>query len=235
MSTSKGSHPCKSFRTGCSLSLSLAVVVWLGSCSLGKPNPSQDPAAPNPIPSSLNLNDLDNIPLGDRHLASDGTFSFQPPANWQAQTVAGLTYQTFVQNSDAAVPTPANSEVNGANVNNATNPTTEGDRYQANISIFSDTYAGSLTDYAAVNLNSVSKAFQNFQTLSQTEFTTNSGLPGMVIVSTSEQLGNQLWQSFYIFDAPANRKLVITCSALASDADRLASIFAASLKTLQIE
>ncbi|WP_156800372.1 DUF1795 domain-containing protein [Thalassoporum mexicanum] len=230
--------------------MSLIVILWLGSCSWGKLEPDLNPATPSPTLPGLSLEQLENVQLADRHLASDSSFSLQPPLGWQTKTVTGLTYATFVQDiqniqniqdveaannqhdAPGDQPEPSNT------IDQPAQPEQnqpEGDRYQANISIFSDTYDGALDDYANVNINSVSKAFQNFQILSQSDFITNSGLAGIVIVSQSEQLGNQLQQWFYIFDAPANRKLVITCSVLANDADRLAPIFAASIKTLQIE
>jgi hypothetical protein len=227
MTTPIGTRIQRSLIVWMRMSLSLIVMVWLSAC--GSPTSAPDVEVPEANLPGFNLDRLGQIQLGDRHLASDRSFSFQPPANWQIEVVTGLAYATFVQ-ADAPNPVDASPTLPSDAAIEA-----PGDPFKANISIFSDTYSGTVDDYAAVNLSSVSKAFANFQILSQTEFSTNSDLAGIVIVAKSEQLGNQLWQSFYIFDAPGQRKLVITCTALASEADRFAPIFAASIKTLQIE
>jgi|GEM_PF-1200931 len=136
-----------------------------------------------------------------------GGFALTPPPDWQFKQISGLKYGVWESGDGAS------------------------------INVVDGTFSGTLAEYADLNLASVAKAFKRFKKISQAEFQTNSGLTGIEVVSESQQLGNQLRQSFYFFASPPDqkpdKKIIVTCTSTAKDVDRLAAICATSLKTFK--
>lgn len=147
--------------------------------------------------------------VGKRHVESAGGFSYCPPEGWEVREFPGMKYKLSI----------------GQAV----------DGFAANINVVDEAHTGSLKDYVKANVHTLSKVFQGFKNLGQTDFKTDSGRKGFKLVTESEQQGKRLRQSFFFFEGKDGKKLVVTCSAAAADGSKLDSVFEASLKTFAIE
>jgi hypothetical protein len=111
----------------------------------------------------------------------------------------------------------------------------QADGFTPNISVFDESFSGSVEDYANANLKQIETIFQNFKNLGKSVFITNSGLKGIRLATEATQMGNHLRQTFYFFKGKAGKMLVVTGSVLAKDGDRFSGLFDASMKTFEVK
>jgi|SRR6185503_10522830 hypothetical protein len=147
--------------------------------------------------------------VGKRHREAAGGFSFCPPQGWTMQNIPGLKY------SIAAGPV-----ANG---------------FAPNINVVDEKAGLTLNDYVDTNKKLLAKSFKGYKELGKSEFKTTSGLKATRLITQSDQGGTPIRQTFYFFASKADRKVTVTCSALASNGKALDEAFEASLKTFAIE
>ena len=146
---------------------------------------------------------------GTRHVESAGGYSYSPPKNWEMKEMPGLKFRVAI------------------------GPVSEA--FAANITVVDEAATLELKDYVKGNVDVLTKVFQGFKNLGQSEFKTDSGLKGHKLITESDQQGNRLRQTFFFFDGKDGKKLVITCSAKATEGAKLDSTFDASLKTFALQ
>lgn len=134
-----------------------------------------------------------------------GGFAYTIPEGWQTRELPGLKYKI------------------------AYGPAAKG--FAPNINVVNEAFAGSVEEYAALNLKAITGAFAEFRNLGQTSFVTTSGLKGVRLVTQAKQQDRLLRQVFYFLPGKANRKYVVTFSALLEDGPKHDAIADASIKT----
>jgi hypothetical protein len=144
-----------------------------------------------------------------RHVEKEGGFSFVPPKDWELRDFKGLKYKIVVG--------PA------ANA------------FAPNINFVDEASKDTLKDYVAAQKKALKAFFKEFKEISEGEFKTADGTAAVRIVIENKQGENLLRQSFYLFDMPKGKKLVVTCSALARGGDKLDPVFKACLKSFKLE
>jgi hypothetical protein len=77
--------------------------------------------------------------------------------------------------------------------------------------------------------------FKGFKKLGQSNFKTDSGVKGIRLQTESEQGNLRLRQTFFFLEGKGKTKLVVTCSALAENGQKLDAVFEDSLKTFAVE
>ena len=145
---------------------------------------------------------------GTRHVESAGGFSFCPPKAWVMREFPGIKYQL------------------------ATGQASDG--FASNINVVDESSDMPLKDYVKATVTTLAKVLKGFKHLGQTEFKTQSGLKGHRLVVEAEQQGKQVRQVFFFFDGKAGKKLVVTCTALASQNAKLDQVFEDSMKTFAL-
>lgn len=144
----------------------------------------------------------------ERHYEPEAGFSIAPPEGWRRSKVQGARFKVF---SGPASEGPA--------------PT---------ISVEDDEgFTGALDDYVAGNLELMAKAYPGFQKLAQEELQLDSGERAVKVVTTSQQLGPILRQTYY-FSLGENKAYVVTCTEKPGGED-FDALFEASVKTLREE
>ncbi len=143
-----------------------------------------------------------------RHTEATGGFSFIPPEGWEIRDFPGKKFKIVV------------------------GPVAAG--FAPNINIVDESFDGSLEDYVKANLNALPKAFKKYRLLKQDSFVTAAGLKGARVIVEDEQSNRLLSQTFYFF-GKKKTKFIVTCSALAEQADEFAPVFEASMKTFRFD
>lgn len=144
----------------------------------------------------------------ERYHEPSGGFSYIPPAGWETVEAQSLAYKVAV------------------------GPETHG--FAANLTIVDEPFGGSLEEYVSSAIDGLGQYFENFQILSQEEFTPEAGPPGVRIVAENVQSGRVLRQTFYLFDS-GTKKFVVTCTRLADMGAELDAACEGSVKTLRFE
>jgi hypothetical protein len=110
----------------------------------------------------------------------------------------------------------------------------EMDGFAANLTIVDEPSGGSLDEYVSSAIDGLGQYFENFQILSQEDFTPEASPPGVRIVAENVQSGRVLRQRFYLFDA-GTKKFVVTCTRLVGMGEELDATCEGSVKTLRFE
>jgi hypothetical protein len=143
-----------------------------------------------------------------RHSEVVGGFSFVPPDGWPIQTMPGVKFKV------------------------ATGPAANG--FAPNINIVDEPFNGSLDAYAQANLATLQRVLKQFRLLKEDKFTTAKGMRSLRMAVEHEFQGKPLHQTFYFFSNGA-AKIVVTCSALPQDSDRLARVFETAMRTFRFD
>ena len=146
---------------------------------------------------------------GKRHVEASGGYSFCPPNGWEMKEMPGLKYKL------------------------AFGPAAGG--FAPNINVVDEAFDGSVEDYVKTSLEMVAKAFKGFKKIGQSSFKTESGVKGVRLQTESDQGPLRLRQTFFFLAGKGKNKLVVTCSALAENGQKLDSAFEDSLKTFALE
>lgn len=152
--------------------------------------------------------------VGERHYEPAGGFSFCPPAGWEKVSAQSQKYTVHILHAD--------------------------DGLVWNILVKDYDFDGTLEEFVSQNmlaftrLNEAGK-LKNYKSLGKSEFTTNE--KSKVIKSAIEQElnGRMLRQTFYSFDGPSGRKVYLTCTVLAAEADKYEKALDESAKTFRVE
>jgi len=146
---------------------------------------------------------------GGRHVEEKGGFSFTPPKGWECRDYPGMKYQI-------AFGPPA-------------------DGFAPNINVVDEKFDGTLKAYVEANEVTLAKVFQSYKKISLTELKTEAGVSGTKLVTTNEQNGKALRQTFVFFDGPPGKKLVVTCTTLAEGGEKFDAAFDTCLKSFKVE
>lgn len=143
-----------------------------------------------------------------RHYEPEAGFSIVPPEGWQRTTVQGVRFKVF------------------------SGPASGG--FAPTISVDDDEgFTGELDRYVAGNLGLMAKTFPGFQMLSHEEIQLDSGARAVKVVTTSQQLGPLLRQTFY-FTLGKGKAYVVTCTEKPGG-EGFGALFDTSAKTLREE
>ncbi len=152
--------------------------------------------------------------VGERHYEPSGGFSFCPPAGWEKVATTSQKYRVHILRVDGGLV--------------------------ANIIVKDDDFDGKLEEFVSRNMlifTQLSEAgkLKSYKSLGKSTLTTQTN--GKIIKAAIEQElnGHLLRQTFYAFDGPAGRKVYLTCTVPAADADKFEKAFDESAKTFQVE
>jgi hypothetical protein len=137
-----------------------------------------------------------------------GGFSYLPPIGWTIKEIPGMKYRFSVDQ-------PAN-------------------QFAANINVVDEEFAGDLDAYVKANLAGLAKFYQKMEVAAQAEFITTNGAKAHRVVVNGTINNRDLRQVFFLFTGTGTRKYVMTCSALAADADQRDALFDAAAKSFQL-
>jgi hypothetical protein len=143
-----------------------------------------------------------------RHVELEGGFSYIPPVGWQVVEFPGEKYKIVAGKAST-------------------------DSYL--ILTFSDeTYAGSLDNYVAGNLNGLKSAYKSVNIINQENFKTDNGESAIKIIAENKINGEQLHQTYYIF-ADNDRKFIITYTRLQGSDEDNDVLIDQCIKTFQVD
>lgn len=137
-----------------------------------------------------------------------GGFSYTPPKGWQTREFPESKYKIA-----------HSAPVNG---------------FAPNINVVDETFPGTISDYAKVNLQNLRTGLADFKLLRQTAFTTGAGLKGLKLVIQSNHQGRTIRQVFYALPGKGAKKYVVTFSAPAEVGSKYDSAVDAALKTFRV-
>lgn len=147
-------------------------------------------------------------PTPARYEAPDGLFSYVPPAGWRLAESPVSRYRI------AAAP-PSGG-------------------FAANINVLYETRPGvSLERTVEINLAGMRRQMSGFELIERSEFVTDSGDRSIKVVGEFTDSPGRLRSSWYFFDA-GDRKLIVTCSRLASQPGELDATFDRTLKSFRV-
>ena len=112
----------------------------------------------------------------------------------------------------------------------AVGPAAQG--FAPNINVVDEPFAGTLDDYVAGNIKTLSALVKDYRQIDKAPFVTTKGLEGVKLVTENRQKGAALRQTFYFF-ANGGTKFVVTGSCLAPDGEKLDKVFDTSLRTFR--
>lgn len=136
-----------------------------------------------------------------------GKIKISPPRGWQISRLPRLKYPIFKQDEVTS------------------------------ISVLETQSPQSLDQFIQTNLQSMAIAFPDWQQLAEQTFQTATALEGKLVVSTSQQFNQPLYQHYYFFgnQDQAETKIVLICSGRKAAAQQLQQICDASAKTFEIQ
>lgn len=138
-----------------------------------------------------------------------GGFSYVPPPGWHIRTFPGAKYRiSFAKPAAGFAP---------------------------NINVVDETAAVSLDRYMQMSQPAMQKAYTGFHVLSQSPFVTNAGLHGVRMAVDGTFAGRHVRQTFYVFAAANNRKIIVTASWLAADGNKYAAAADGAMKTFLLK
>lgn len=152
--------------------------------------------------------------VGERHFEPAGGFSFCPPAGWEKTEVKGQKYKVHLLRTEGGLV--------------------------ANIIAKDDDFAGTLEKFVSQNMlmfTQLNEAGQlkSYKPLGKSELTTLSNAKVIKAAVEQELNGRLLRQTFYAFDGPSGRKVYLTCTVLAAEAEKYEKVLDESAKTFRVE
>jgi hypothetical protein len=144
----------------------------------------------------------------NRHYEKEGGFSYVPPEGWEMSEYPGMKYKIF----------------RGPMEN----------QFAPNINVIDEKLDGSLKTYVDANIEAMRDFVEGFNLVEREEIVTNEGARSIKLTVDGEHYQRQLRQYFCFFDA-GERKYIVTCSALAENAEKYEPLFDKSVKTFRIE
>jgi hypothetical protein len=150
----------------------------------------------------------DSPAAAQRHFEVTGGFSFVPPEGWEILDTPDQKYK--------AVRGPS------------------GNGFAPNIDVSDISFNGALEDTVRRSMTIFEKQMKSCRILKQEVFKTTGGLQGVRVIVEDEPRGRLLRQTFFFFPKESTA-ILITCSALAENGDKLDAVFADSMKTFRFE
>ncbi len=152
--------------------------------------------------------------VGERHYEPAGGFSFCPPAGWEKQEIPGRKYGVHILRTHEGLV--------------------------GNIIVKDSDFDGSLEEFVSRNMlmfKEMSEAgkLKGYRSLGKSGLTTISNGNGIKTAIELEMDGRLLRQTFYSFDGTAGRKIYLTCTVLAADAEKYEKALDESAKTFRLE
>jgi hypothetical protein len=144
----------------------------------------------------------------NRHYEEEGGFSYVPPEGWDIAEYPGLKYRIS----------------RGASEN----------QFAPNINVVDEQFDAFLETYVDANIEAMRDFVEGFNLVEREEIVTNEGARSIKLTVDGEHYQRKLRQYFYFFDA-GERKYIVTCSALAENAEKYEPLFDKSVKTFRIE
>jgi hypothetical protein len=140
----------------------------------------------------------------------DGAFSYAPPDGWKVSEFPGLNYKISL-----GVPSQG---------------------FAPNIVVVDESADVPLDEYVKRNIPTLETTFSGLKILGQSDFSTSDGDRAVKLITErdDEQSKTRLRQTYYFFDA-GNKKLVVTCSSVASEGDALDQNFDGAMKTFRVK
>jgi hypothetical protein len=149
---------------------------------------------------------LQSAPNSILHEESGG-FSYMPPPGWTIAEFPGLKYRI------------------------AHGPAHAG--FSPNIVVVDEHFSGTLEEYVDANLVNMRQLLQKLKVLQRQNFSTKSGEPATRVLTENVQTDRLLRQTFF-FLGSADRKYVLTCTALADGGEIHDLEFSASAETFRV-
>ncbi|MBN1977869.1 MAG: hypothetical protein JW918_10740 [Anaerolineae bacterium] len=209
---------CGLIYTIVSASAQLGAASVLAPSATVSPRPTNPPTwTPTPTSASTPVPTLTPSPQaidaqtpvpGERHVESEGGFSYVPPSGWQVVDAPGLKYKV-------ARGTPT------------------GD-FTPNLNVVDEPFSGSLDDFVTASLASFKEFLKDVRIVSQEDFVTDEGERGVKVVIEDTQQDVELYQVFYIFDAGA-KKIMVTYTRLADQGQDNDDSVDQSMRTFRLE
>ncbi|UCC79225.1 MAG: hypothetical protein JSW64_13255 [Candidatus Zixiibacteriota bacterium] len=144
----------------------------------------------------------------NRHYEEEGGFSFVPPEGWEMSEYPGMKYKIF----------------RGPMEN----------RFAPNINVVNEKYDGSLEAYVDANIETMRNFIDGFNLVGEEQFAAYNGARIIKLTVDGEHFQRSLRQYFYFFGG-GGEKYIVTCSALAENAENYEPLFDTSAKTFRIE
>ena len=148
--------------------------------------------------------------LGETYTSAENGYSHKIPQGWENKP-----------NSQAGIAT---TFVSPASTGLASNMVTTIEPYQ-----------GTLADYIAANKQAITNAAPDAKFLSDSEFSTDARVKAHKVKLTNKMNDIDLAQTMYFFEAPNNKKIIITCTAPAKHAGDLEPLFDGCMKTFAVK
>ncbi|MBI5950926.1 MAG: hypothetical protein HY865_04665 [Chloroflexi bacterium] len=145
---------------------------------------------------------------GERHVESEGGFSYLPPSDWQIVEFPGMKYKGAWGKETAG--------------------------FSPSLKFHSETYAGPLDDYISDNLELIKRVFSDVMIISQENFKTNDGENAIKVIAEDTQAEQRLHQIFYYL-AAGDEKFIITYTRLAEAGEENDILVDESIKTFQFD
>jgi len=143
-----------------------------------------------------------------RHYEKEGGFSYVPPEGWEIAEHPQLKYRIF----------------RGASEN----------QFAPSINVVDEHFDGFLESYVDANIEAMRGFVKDFDLVEREEFITNDEVRSIKLTVDGEHYQRLLRQYFYFFNA-GEKKYIVTCSALAENAEKYEPLFDTSVKTFRIE
>ena len=145
---------------------------------------------------------------GTRFYENDGGFSYCPPSGWKLMKFSDENYRVAVGPLENGVA--------------------------ADISFFDEEFDGDVHSYVDEIIDVMGLVLDDYVVLHRDPFTTNAGLAGERVISTSTHKQNVFYrQIHYFLQAPKNKMFTIDCGVLDSVAEKYLSLFEDSVKTFE--
>jgi hypothetical protein len=147
-----------------------------------------------------------NVDCDNRFYHPNDNFSICPPTKWQQKKIAGEIW-AFVA---------------------------DGVKTHSNINFVTESFDGTLDEYANAAFEYASQIFKDYKVISQSDFSAKS-LLGKKLNSLFVINNISLRQSAYLFKIANNKILIITATTGSDEMPSLDALFDESVKTLEIQ
>lgn len=143
-----------------------------------------------------------------RHYATDNSFSFVPPENWEQGEMPGFKYKVF--------------------------SFTPHGEFSPNINVVNEKFAGSLEEYTSANLASLDAMIPSWKLEREFKVQLDSGAEAHAYSSTAEMWEMNLKQTGFLFDG-GDTKFIMTFTQEQSDPRDLSDVVENCVRTFRVE
>jgi hypothetical protein len=144
--------------------------------------------------------------LGETYVSAEGGYSHRIPQGWEVKPPEPPVLTKIVAPKESG--------------------------YASSMIVTSETFEGSLRQYADDNIKSLQAAGPDAnKVVNDSAFTTDARVSAYKVQLRNKVKDIDLTQTMYFFEGPSNRKVIVTWTASVQQAAELASLFDESMKT----